>query len=461
MKRVNAFVDKDGMSIIGKFFILFAISYSLVVSIGFYFVIGEWEKYINTTVKIVESNSESDLMTTCDILDCRYILVNNKKIYRLADKQYSEKKPKETFWGEKKNKLLTIDVESSFPGYKFGIRFGSLVEFYINMVAVLYILLVTQSLVFLIRFLISHNIRNIMDGASNTAALHNKNMSILAEQLHHELNTPLSVVKELCDKVFKEINAPCQNDSCTSVTGCPIVEKSDKYSEISGYKRLIDNNLKQSFVVLERMAEAKQVRYSNGNKSLFDIAKATFDIMAVYNRTNYTYVIDDNMKKYVIDHSSGLKNHELMNILVNHIKNSLEAKATNIALSINKIVPQRISEKDMFLKRAIDSINKRLPSMIASPLTVFIYKMISTSALKNITLARVTLIDNGKGIPAEFVPSIFTLHASTKKKDGIIRGAGLYLNREILRSSYGDLVLHGTSGDGTIFVLDIPVVEKN
>ena len=457
MLRVRAFADPESLSFVAKFFIVFAIAYAFVVTVAFYFILGEWRTYAQSTVSTVSIANNGSITETCEILNCAYFDVDGVRVYHQKNGEYTELAHKNVGFTDLIEDLLVIPVETKDHSVTLGLSVRSLCTFYTNTILTLYVFLMVLSLIFLMRYLISSNIKSLKDGASNTASLHNKNMSMLAEQLHHELNTPLSVVKELCDKVFSnmEVASTCNrvDKGSSPCTSCTMPEK---FAEMSNFKRIIDNNIRQAFVFIERMADVKQIRYSNGNKSIYDIAKATFDIMGVYNRTNYTYDIDVSLRNYRIDHGSGLKNHELMNILVNHIKNSLEAGSCHIVVSLNKVVHYKMNRLDRSLAKAIDFLSTH-DLGVGTPLAIVIlYKFMSTKARHNTKLARVALIDNGTGIPEEFQSKIFNLNSSTKKKNGVIRGAGLYLNREILRDSRGDLWLHKTNKTGTTFILDVP-----
>jgi signal transduction histidine kinase len=458
MHRVKAFVDHENLTFVGRFFLVFAVAYTLVVSVAFYFVVEEWKDYAETSMLAIEESSNTSISETCTIMSCHYIEINGEIIYRTANNEYTEKAPDRTAIENLLYSVSVIPIKSTAKNVTFGMSLSNLATFYINVTTTLYVFLMSLALIFLIKYVIRSNIKSLVDGASNTASLHNKNMAMLAEQLHHELNTPLSVVKELCDKVFGEMAqaSTCKVGDRKAKTPCVNCTMPSRYSSMQLFKGIIDNNIKQAFVFIERMADVKQVRYSNGNKSLYDIAKATFDIMGVYNRSNYTFDIDDNLKRYRLNHFSGLKNHEFMNILLNHIKNSLEAGSSHIVISLNKVVPHKMSTVDAMLSSGINFIGNHRLGFIGSSLIVVLYKMMSSKGKSNIKIARIALIDNGSGIPKEFQDRIFNLNASTKNKSGVIRGAGLFLNRQILRESKGDLILFKTGPKGTTFILDVP-----
>ncbi|MFZ4734242.1 MAG: sensor histidine kinase, partial [Pirellulales bacterium] len=69
--------------------------------------------------------------------------------------------------------------------------------------------------------------------------------------------------------------------------------------------------------------------------------------------------------------------------------------------------------------------------------------------------ARITVADNGPGMPAETLARIFNLFVSTKGSRGT--GLGLTVSRKILREHEGDIVATSTEGVGSRFVLELPV----
>jgi signal transduction histidine kinase len=70
----------------------------------------------------------------------------------------------------------------------------------------------------------------------------------------------------------------------------------------------------------------------------------------------------------------------------------------------------------------------------------------------------VDVIDDGRGIPAEFLHSqLFRPFATTKKK-GL--GLGLYQCRSIIRAHGGELSAQSREGDGSTFRISLPVDES-
>jgi two-component system, NtrC family, sensor kinase len=70
-------------------------------------------------------------------------------------------------------------------------------------------------------------------------------------------------------------------------------------------------------------------------------------------------------------------------------------------------------------------------------------------------LSRITVTDNGAGMPPERLADIFTLFVSTKGARGT--GLGLTVSRKILREHGGDIRADSQEGAGSTFVLEFPL----
>ena len=120
-------------------------------------------------------------------------------------------------------------------------------------------------------------------------------------------------------------------------------------------------------------------------KTIKNIIDGGFKIINISN-TNFCYNVDNSINNYTLK-SDTLKNADLLSIILNHIKNSLEADASNVIILFNSYVKG---------------------------------------------ILRLRILDNGKGIPIKAQKSIFEQNFSTKNTDSGIRGNGMYLNKHIL-----------------------------
>ena len=244
--------------------------------------------------------------------------------------------------------------------------------------------------------------------AGKEALLANKSMIMLTENIHHELNTPMEVIENKLEGV-REMIMDCLK----------VMTKDETYNE--RFKKLqvdfeyINQSAEQIYNILSRMKGFKQLRYSNGDRSIYDIVEGAFKVVSI-STTKFDYKISDELKNYTLN-SDSFKNADLLNILINHTKNSLEANSTKIY-----IVLCDISKGFMVFR----------------------------------------MLDNGNGIKDEFVKSIFAPNFSTKTKGNSgVRGNGLYLNKSIIETGGGNLKLVETSKFGTTFELSVPVKVKS
>jgi two-component system OmpR family sensor kinase len=73
-------------------------------------------------------------------------------------------------------------------------------------------------------------------------------------------------------------------------------------------------------------------------------------------------------------------------------------------------------------------------------------------------VARIEIIDQGPGIPAELLPRIFDRFVTGDRREGGL-GLGLYLARQIALMHQGDLAVEAAPGQGTRFLLDWPCYQ--
>jgi signal transduction histidine kinase len=73
-------------------------------------------------------------------------------------------------------------------------------------------------------------------------------------------------------------------------------------------------------------------------------------------------------------------------------------------------------------------------------------------------LVRVVVVDNGAGMDAETLATVFNLFVSTKGSRGT--GLGLTVSRKILREHGGDIRATSTPGAGSTFTLEFPLQES-
>ncbi len=260
---------------------------------------------------------------------------------------------------------------------------------------------------------------SLIMSAGNEAILSNKSMIAIAENIHHELNTPLEVIDNKIEKIYEVLTYFIKEEE-KIFKKIPTLPE-DRIKRNAELKKIVETDFEfirtaseQIYFVLEKMKKFKHLRYSNGNKSIKNIIEGGFQIIKLSN-SNFDYQVDDKLYNYYLK-TKTIQNAELLSIILNHIKNSLEANSNKIAVVYSGIIKNKL---------------------------------------------RIRIVDNGNGVPLDAQKHIFEPNFSTKNIDGGIRGNGMFLNKEILKNIGGNVSLIDTSIKGTTIELEIPVELKN
>jgi signal transduction histidine kinase len=94
---------------------------------------------------------------------------------------------------------------------------------------------------------------------------------------------------------------------------------------------------------------------------------------------------------------------------------------------------------------AIEAVEERRNALIA----------VATSLESDGSWLRLTVFDNGPGIPLAKQPDVFKPFVSTKGSKGT--GLGLAVSRKIMREHGGDILLQSQHGKGTRFIIRLPL----
>lgn len=103
---------------------------------------------------------------------------------------------------------------------------------------------------------------------------------------------------------------------------------------------------------------------------------------------------------------------------------------------------------------ALDAVEERRSTPLAPEEPGHV--AIAVEADRDAGRVRVSVADNGCGIPQEAVAGIFNVFVSTKGAKGT--GLGLTVSRKILREHGGDIAVESRPGEGSTFTLDFPLV---
>lgn len=278
-------------------------------------------------------------------------------------------------------------------------------------------------------------------------SLRERNMRILTENIHHELNTPVAIIRGTLKKIeLESITKKRTNNTCNGCTGT-----SNDFSQMYYALDQVDT-------VLQRMSNFKQIKYSNGNKTVSNIVKYSANSMNIYKRSNFKVELSDELNNYNL--TGDLGNGDLMNIVSNHLKNSLEAGSDTIIVQC-KFIEGKKPHYGVLHIYIIDNgtgirdrrtglpLSKKNLNQVFQP--YYSTKDSEGNAKKS--------IKNEKGIKKIwlYIKSYFDSDESNNE----IRGIGLYLNKQMLLENGGNLFLKETSEKGTVFDITVPAKESD
>ena len=393
-----------------KKYLLISITVILFVWVGIYFISYE------TTKKRLELLNE--YMT----IDKNTIY--NKDIQALLDiKSITNKDTtlnNSLFYITIENIALTLNTDTIVQIYDRYIVF----EIPKHMHIILFLCIIFISMIFLVYNKISeiksnkekktNNIRNLQNAESKLAG---KNLSLLAENIHHELKTPMLVVVNklefIRDESYELLEFLKTYEKCNLGA---YKAGNDSIVKIQKAIDLIETHIDIIYNLMDRMKNFKNIKRSTENKSIYEVINVAFQTLELFSKNKFKYTIDPRLRQYKA--YGNITNEDILNIFINHIKNSLEANSNKLEVLLIKY------HKNMIFLQ---------------------------------------LLDNGHGIPESAISSIYLANFSTKeinKIDAETRGIGLYLSRTTLLNNGGDDFLIETSDQGTSFGINIPSLRR-
>ena len=407
--RTKSFIRTDAFKYIMKYnyvFILFMIIGTilmLLVQINGYKT--RDTKILNVLHQNYKHYIDSDYY--CSAVGCSYLYdITNKATIRVSgnDIDFADIKhtPLEDRYFMIKNFHFYLAINMGDYVYYVNISHG--VYSVIIFALLMYLMLLTMTLYFTHKILNDERLSFIFNVKSMEASIKYEALHKIGYTAVHEMKTPLMVLSSILEEIEFDLKS----------------DYSGRLSEDIRKSLSIGNDaVEQIYESLKSLDTYKVIEFSNGNKNMFMLIKSSLDMLSRTEVIKFSHMkIDQEFNKYRIDHSNGMTNGFFLNVLMNHIKNSLEAGASDINITINRIDKNR--------------------------------------------LMHIYIEDNGIGMPPDIAKSVFNLHVTTKNVNGVYgRGSGMYYNKTVLSADYGgDIKLIKTEqGKGTIFDIAIKCVD--
>jgi len=445
-------------------YLIIIFSFSLFIGLMemsiFYMMYSNILDNYNKTIKYIIKTDGKDPTIICNALQCEKISYNAvvfEKDDGYLKMKIHDKMPEAKYFG-----IFTKDFKTLIKYFNDDVRIRVLTDdrlYLINMLITMFTNIVIFILLFSFIYL-KISIRdfktNILEKKSFRLELEGKLQRTMAESASHEMTLPLAVIKTMFNDFMRELY-PCNyspNGICTfenrdkpECKNCPIKYQNRKtdVTRIQYYTR-INLAIERLEAVLNQISKIKSAKSEMKNLSIYEmINEAAIPVNGfLVNKLNIKYENMDIMRKYTNDDK--LSNGDLLNILDNCINNSNDAKAKTV-----KFKAVMKNKKTMYLYIGDDGIGIRdeYNNIVA---TDKIFESGFTTKDKN-----------GEQVikkKTNFFMSIYNkIFHIEDEKDKAIRGVGLYLNKNLLKESGGDLVLIETSERGTTFRLTIPVKE--
>ena len=326
--------------------------------------------------------------------------------------------------------FVKYDGDLIFKNQEVSINIGPIISILlINYILTIIILFVT----FLIYFIKSNNEmhdNHLKDSASYASVIRDQHAQFLAENISHEISTPISVIES-----YVKISL---NDTVSCIYNKK--SKCSKTEKYCNYMIEIQKNTEVIKSILNRLSKYKTVKYGK-NVSLYELFEFCRNSLSISKIYNFKITIDESLTKYT---PSSICSTDLISTITNMMKNSVEAGATEIIIS-GEFHQCTKSEDSYIILSFIDNgsgiqnkngeiLNKRDYDTIFKPYF----------SVKN-KLNKVTnLISSNNGV----------LSAS--------RGIGLFFTKSIIEEHGGWIkVVYTNANDGTIFSLKLYVDEIN
>jgi two-component system NtrC family sensor kinase len=142
--------------------------------------------------------------------------------------------------------------------------------------------------------------------------------------------------------------------------------------------------------------------------------------------------------------------------LVADIVETVQQRATEIGATIEwsppSDIPQLLFDPEALSRAILNVVTNALDAVEdRDTAAVGIHVECDTAAAR----VRISVRDNGAGMPPETLADIFNLFVSTKGARGT--GLGLTVSRKILREHGGDISVTSRPGEGSTFVLEFPL----
>lgn len=445
-----------------KHTILMLLFINVILSSNFY-ILGKYQTSngIESVKKYIEYYNTINLKHLCDISNCIRIS-HNKHTYKLSDTgelietNYNIGSSAYNFGQYKMTKDFTLIY--NIDDITMEVNTGGLVEKAISTYVIINCLFVLVYTFLFFNYRYREKRKRLLLMMGTEGSLREQNMRILTENIHHELNTPVAIIRGTLKRLELDIITEKSKNIDLVQTECKSHCNINKKIMTIDFPEL-NYCLDQIETVLQRMSNFKQIKYSNGNKTIMDIIKYSSNSMNIYKRSNFKIDISQELINYNL--FGDLSNGDLMNIISNHLRNSLEANSTRIIIGSKYYADKKnkhTGKLHIFITDNGIGVRNRLTGLpLDSKKLDDVFKPYYSTKDNNGKNKKEHINISGMKKLIVIIKSWFEVVEENTE----IRGVGLYLNKQMLMDNGGDLLLRETSDKGTVFEIIISVKETD
>lgn len=446
-KEFIIYLFKPG--VIFKYFIYISI---LIISILLFMLITGTSIYNSVTNSYIKalnevyipegSTRDEALIAKCKVISCNEVLIKKRdNIYRyMLDTNIKTRDTLSTIGINPAN----IVEDSTFLPFKFLSIDHNLLVYYNDEIYVIkdfayassiieagIIVSILVLVIFTIGGLYSSYFKfksDILEKNSYKIYTESKVQGGLSESLHHEIRTPVTILKSVSDVVGT------------------ILDKDNKIYEAFLF------SINQLDSVLELLCNGRYVKRQGENKPIEDVLRyvvSSVNLVNVYKLSyfiEYNNMFDDKEIKFdSIYVSETLGSGEFVNILTVLFTNAIEAKATML-----NIRGERISNDKFWLYIKDNGVGIRDTTNTLAKDKVKAIEMITEYGYSSKNKDGKPIVH--KGIKGK----LFKLLGIKLMDNTNSRGVGLYMCKKLLRKANCDIELVDTSEKGTTFRISVP-----
>lgn len=267
---------------------------------------------------------EVDLEHICFIVGCKYISQDNLlyknnstfgTITKSSDDIYPILEIGKNVYISNNFELYIKSNQQNFNGFVVISLMDNFIELKDQFIYIFWIIFILNVMIIIYNANKLHASVLLEKTKSNSLAYSNS-ITVLTENIHHELNTPLTVIISKFNKMKKAL----------------------KEKNIIDFKEdcdLIYTSINQISDILNTMKNFKS--YKNHEEfCLYDILLINMKVMFVTNSEKFEYEIDERLNGIKTDKEQ-IGNGILTSIFINLIKNSIEAGASKIKINLKEI----------------------------------------------------------------------------------------------------------------------------